>query len=411
MAVYAYKASNPIEANQPVRGTLAADSPRAARDQLRARGLRVRELTELRGRWAANDSVRRPTISRLALLRGRPEARVTALCRELSTLLAAGIPLLQALDGIVRQHRGRFQACLMLLRDRIAAGASLGEAMRDQPEVFDPLSVSLVEVGERAGTLDDVLEQLALFRHHSQQFRGRLATALVYPMIVVVAGIAVTLFLMTFVVPQLLQALVEAGASLPLMTRVVKAISDGLLYGWWLLLPGFGGLSLTIALALRRPRVRGFWHAAQLRIPIVGDLIRKQAIIRIAVSLATLTRSGIEFVVALRIVRASIGNIVIRDALQRCEEAVVAGRDIAPALEATGVFPPTVVQIVDVGQATGRLDTMLDRLAGDYDLQVQAASQRLVALLEPVLILLLATFIGVIVLSVILPYMGVGNVL
>lgn len=413
MGVYAYKAINGT-AGDAVRGTVTADSPRAARDLLRGRGLKVRDLSEVRGSLA---TLRLPGLAlprRLGRglgLGARSEGKVVAFYRELATLLNAGIPLLQALDGIIRQHRGGFHAHLMLLRDRIAAGESLADAMRAQPDIFDALSVNMVAVGERAGTLDYVLDQLASFKHRSHQFRGRLATAMIYPLIVVCAGIGVTLFLMTFVVPQLLQALVEAGATLPLMTRLVKAASDLLVAWWWLLLLVAVAVIAGAWLALRLPRVRRAWHAVQLKVPIVGDLVRKQAIVRIAVALATLTRSGIEFVAAVRIVRESIGNLVIREALERCEDAVGAGRDIAPALEATGAFPPTVVQIVDVGQATGKLDQMLDRLANDYDQQVLVASQRFVALLEPILILLLAMFIGFIVLSVILPYMEVGNVL
>lgn len=419
MAVYAYKAMDGGAAGL-VKGTITADSPRQARDTLRARGLRVQDLAEVRGRRArAEDAVagggvaseRGRGSARTSWYGRRSEAKVLAFCRELSTLLAAGIPLLQSLDAIIRQNRGRFQASLMLLRDKIAAGEGLAEAMREQPELFDALSINMVEVGERSGTLDYVLEQLASFKQRSQQFKGRLATALIYPAIVVTAGVGVTLFLMSFVVPKLLETLVEVGTPLPLPTRIVKTGSDVLVGYWWLILPLVVASVVGLTALMRVPKVRYAWHGLVLRLPIIGDLIRKQAVVRMSVALATLTRSGVEFVTAVGIVQESIGNLVIRDALQRCREAVLAGRDIAPALEATGAFPPTVVQIVDVGQATGKLDQMLERLAVDYDAQVQIAAQRMLAVFEPVLILLLAGFILFIVLSVILPYLEVGNVL
>lgn len=409
MAVYSYKAVPAGRGDGQVqRGTITADSPRAARDALRMRGFRVRDLNETRVSRARSDT---GTASKRRWTLRSNDAAVLGLFRELSTLLAAGIPLLPALDTIIRQQKGAFAAELQLLRERVAAGESLAAAMRTQPDLFDLLSISMVEIGERSGGLDTALDQLAAFRQRSHQFRGRIATALVYPVIVVATGLAVTIFLMTFVVPQLLQALVEAGIELPLMTRIVRAASDAIVAWWWLMLLAAAAVALTFAWAQTRPAFRKRTHTALLRAPLLGELIRKQAIVRIAIAMAALTRSGVEFVHALAIVRGSIGNIIIRDALKRCEDAVAAGRDIGPAIEETGVFPPTVVQVVDVGQATGKLDAMLERLAADYDAQVVVASQRLIALLEPVLILVLAVFIGFIVLSVILPYMQVGNVL
>lgn len=341
----------------------------------------------------------------------RDESNVIALCRELSTLLAAGIPLLQSLDGIARQHRGRFRRTVLLLREEVAGGAGLAEAMRDQPRVFDVLATSIVAVGERAGTLDNVLLQIAVFKGRAHLLRGRLLTALIYPAIVLTAGLGVTLFLMTFVVPQLLETLVEAGQDLPLATRLVKSGSDLLVHWWWMLIMGGVGFLVAAALVTQNPSLSRMWHRTQLKMPLFGDLIRKQTIVRIAMTMAALTRSGVAFIEALQIVRPAVQNLTIRDALERAEHAVSAGRDIGPAMESTGVFPSTVVQIVDIGQSSGRLDVMLERLAEDYDAQVQTATQRLLAVLEPAAILLLATLIGFVVLSVILPYLEAGNVL
>lgn len=414
MAVFTYRASavDSRGAGAPLRGTITADSPRQARETLRARGLKVRDLSEVTAASALRApgalwSVRMPSFS----FRRRPEGKVVEFCRELGTLLSAGIPLLQSLDSIAKSQKGTFLQSVLLLRDRIASGASLAEALRSQPQVFDTITVSMVEVGERSGTLDQVLEQLASFKGRAHQLRGRLATALIYPAIVVAASVAITIFLMTFVVPQLLEALIETGQPLPLPTRIVKAISDALVGYWWLLLLVIGAAAAGGWAALRQERVRRAWHRVQLKIPLIGPLIRKQAIVRICVALATMTRSGVEFVQAVRIVRQAMSNLVMREALERCEDAVHAGRDIAPALESTGAFPPTVVQIVDVGQSSGRLDSMLERLAVDYDAQVATATQRLVAVLEPALILVLATVVMFIVLSIILPYMEIGNVL
>ena len=401
MSIFSYHATS---AEGVLRGTISADSPLQARQRLREQGLRVRDLEELRARQSAN-ARSRWTWDR------RPEAKVTAFAQELSTMLGAGIPLLEALDVITPQHRGRFGLSLLTLRQQVAAGTSLADAMRQQPGVFDDLCVCMVNVGERTGMLDRVMAQLSAYRRRSEQLKGRLSTAMIYPLIVVCAGMAVTVFLCTFVVPRLLETLTEAGKTLPLATRMVRAFSDLLLtYGWAaalaVVLAGAG-----LVLALRQPRVGLFWHKLQLRLPLIGKLIASQAIVRIAVMLATLMRSGMEFEHALRLTAAAMPNRVLRDALRRCQEAISAGRDIGPALAATNVFPPQVICILEVGQATGRLDEMLELLAADYDLQVQTATQRLLAILEPAMILLLAGLIGFIVLAVILPYLEAGDVL
>jgi type II secretory pathway component PulF len=281
--------------------------------------------------------------------------------------------------------------------------------MREQPNVFDDLCGSITEVGESTGTLDAALERVAEFKERSLALRSKLGTVLLYPSIVLMMAIGVSVLLMTVVVPNLLGTLTESGRPLPLPTRVVKFVSDFLVGYWWALLAAGLGVIIGIRLLVRVPRVRLAWHRAQLRIPIVGDLLRKQAIVRLSVILSTLLRSGVVFVRALEIARQATPNLVLNGALRRCEEAVVAGRDISGALEATRAFPPVVVQIVSVGQHSGRLEEMLERLAADYDRQVATAAQRLTALLEPALILVLVVIVGFIVLATILPMLEAAN--
>ncbi len=404
MAVYAYKATSAeqVSAGNPlIRGTIAADSPPAARELLRARGLRVKDLKQIR----AGDKKGR----RFGLIKRKYDNQVVSFGRELATLLSAGIPLMQSIESIAQQHKGHFASSLLVLRDRVAAGISLAQAMREQTDIFDELSISMVDVGERSGTLDKVLEQMAGFKYRSQQFKGKIGTALIYPAIVITVGIGVMLFLMTFVVPNLLEALIESGKELPATTRVVQMVSNALINYWWLILLCVIAVVGGVIFAMRLSRVKWYWHKFQLAMPVLGDLIRKQSIVRIAVTMSTLTRSGVEFITAIRIARRSTNNLILKDALQKCESAIGAGRDIAPALEATGAFPGTVVQIFAVGQASGQLDLMLERLAEDYDLQVQVATQRLISLFEPMLILMLAGFVGFIVLAIILPYLEVGH--
>jgi type II secretory pathway component PulF len=407
MGVFTYRAT---DSQSEVTGTIAADTPRQARDLLRERGLIVRDISDFKSEKLAT-SGKQPRIE----FRFRPRLRrtskhqATSFIREMSTLLSVGVPLLECLETIARQHSGHFQAAILLLRDRVAAGISLAGAMREQPEVFDELCINITEVGEDAGTLDTSLERLAEFRERSEQLRGRVSTALIYPVIVTTLAIFASIFLMTFVVPRILEPLVEQGLPLPFPTRVVKGISDFLLVWWWAIaLVVFGAFTAFGAL-LRSPGGLLRWHRFVLRIPLFGDLVRKQALVRIAVVLATLLKSGIVFVRALQIAQRTTTNLVLRDALKRCETAIVAGGEISEALEETGAFPPMVVQIFSLGQQSGRLEEMLDRLASAYDREVASAAGRLAAIIEPALIILLAMVVLFIVMATVLPILEAGN--
>jgi type II secretory pathway component PulF len=402
MPVFAYKALDARERGER-SGTIAADTPRQARDLLRERGLVVRDLS------TATAPAGTAATTRRRVARG-VRSQVTEFVRELSTLLGVGVPLLEALETLARQHKGRFHTVILLLRDRVAAGASLAQAMREHPAVFDELAINITEVGEDAGTLDSSLETLADFRERSEQFRGRIATALIYPAIVLTLAVVSSLFLMTFVVPRIIQPLVEQGLELPLPTRVVKGLSDFLIAWWWVLAACGVALFITLGALIRTPNGRLAWHRAVLRIPILGDLVRKQAIVRICVVVGTLLKSGVVFVRAVQIAQRTTSNLVLRQALVECERAINAGGDIGEAIERTGAFPPMVVQVFAVGQQSGRLEEMLDRLAMTYDQQVSTAASRLTAVLEPALIVVLALVVLFIVLATVLPILEAGNV-
>ncbi len=385
-----------------VSGTIVADSPRHARDTLRGKGFLVEHVEPLR-------EVRRRAAKLVS--RAPNSARLTELIRELSTLLAVDIPLLQALDTVIQQQRGHFRDVLLRLRERVAGGASLAESMRAEPIVFDDLTVNITEVGERSGTLDEVLTRLAEFKERAGMLKGRIGNALIYPAIVLSMAFLIALLLMTFVVPNILEPLVEAGGELPLVTEVVKSMSDVLINYWWLLVVAGGWAAATVVFFLRSERGRLLWHRLQLRLPMIGGMVRRQSMVRIGMIIATLMRSGIAFLEALQIAKRSTSNRVMRAALDDCETAVTAGRDISEALDKTGAFSPTVVQVFAVGQQSGRLEAMLERLAVDYDQQLQSQAQRLTALLEPVMILILAFVVGFIAFATILPILEAGNVL
>lgn len=401
VAIFKYLAQDHSRAS--VNGTIAADSPRQARDLLRGQGLLVRAVNEhsakeLTGRWW-----RRLLPSGLA-------NQWSSSSLELSMLLRAGIPLLESLDTLAQQHRGRFRAAILGVRERVAAGASLADAFRERPDVFDSLSVNLIEVGESSGTLDQVLRELADFKQRVAQLKDRVFTALMYPAFLVVFGTAATVFLMTYVMPPLLENVQEQLQTLPWPTRVVKACSDVLVEHGLLLAFALAAPLLLTAVFLQTKPGKRLWHRLLLKLPLVGPMALKQNVSRIAMVIATLSRSGIVVTRALQLAARSTDNVVLRQALEETGDSVGAGRNVADALAASGGFPPLAVRIFSVGQETGRLEDMLDQLSADYDRQVATASARLTALLEPVLIICLAVFIGFVLLATILPILEAGNV-
>jgi len=401
MAVFAYKV---VDFDQAAGGgTIIADSPRQARDTLRERGLTVVDLRMM-------DEGRELTFTERRQGR-KARGEVVAFIRELATLLAAGIPLLESLGTLVRQHRGRFKAVLQQVHDQISAGSSLAEAMGQRPAYFDELTTSIVRVGENTGTLETTLAKLAGFKEKALRLQGRVTTALIYPGIVCMIGLAVMIFLMTYVIPNIIGTLQESGRPLPALTQFVKGVSDLLLGWWWAIIIAIAGLVFLGRALVAVPRVRTFLHRFVLRLPVIGDLVGKENTSRMAVVMAALLRSGMHFDEAIRITRQTLRNETFRQALTDYEQAVIAGRDIAQPLEASGVFSPLVVQMLAVGQQSGELENLLEQLAEAYDHEVASATQRLTAALEPILIVALALAVGLVALATLLPILEASNVL
>lgn len=399
MPVYSYRAIDARELS--VVGTIAADTPRKARDQLRTRGLLV-ELIEER-------SDNRNSLNRFWRRRARPAALAITI-REIATLLSVGITLVDAFDTLSKQYRGSLHTWTLMLRDRVSAGASFSEAAGELPELFDELSVRMIEVGEASGNLDTVLHRLADFKERSAEFKDRVVGALLYPAIVLLTSMGVTSFLMVVVLPMLLDQLIDSGRPLPWPTRMLKGISDTMTnYGLWLVL-GLAAFVFAVSFLLRTTSARKFTARLVLRIPVIGSMVLRQNVSRIAYVMSTLLGTGVDFVRAADIAARATKNLLYREALQQAGRFIQAGQEIGPALSRSGAFPPMVVQVFTVGQASGQLDSMLERLAITYDRQLATLSGRIATVVEPVMILFLAVVVGFILFATILPIMEAGNV-
>ena len=387
-----------------VRGTVSADTPRQARDQLRGEGVRVKQIDEA-GTTSTNTKVA------LTLpLRSFRFQWATAI-HEMAMMLHAGIPILDALDTVADQNRGPFRVAMLKVRDRVASGSSLAGALAEQPKLFDPASIHMVEVGENSGTLDSVLQQLAQFKRKQLTLRDSVTTALVYPLFLTCFGTAAGIFLMTSVLPPLLDNLEETVEVLPWPTQIARHLSNMLLDYGWLLGALVMGILFSLIWILRTEWGQRYWHQKLLKLPILGPMTVKQGVSRIAMIIATLSRSGIELTKAVELAERSTSNRVFKNALKQLGERIAAGEDVSDALAKDGAFPPLAVRVFSVGQESGKLDEMLFQLADDYDEQVATASARLTALLEPALILVLAAAVGFLLLATILPILEAGNVM
>jgi general secretion pathway protein F len=397
--IYSYRAVDARES--AIAGTIAADTPRKARDQLRGRGLFVQNLEVHVGRKSAFAGIWR---------RRARSATVAVTIREIATLLSVGITLVDALDTLTKQYRGNLHTWMLSLRDRVSAGASFSEAASELPELFDELSVRMLEVGEASGNLDTVLHRLADFKERSAEFKDRVIGALLYPAIVLLTSMIVTGFLMMVVMPMLLDQLVEAGRTLPWPTRVLKGISDLLTQsGHWIAL-GLIIVTAALVVILRTEPGRRFSGLVALKIPVVGNMVVKQNISRIAYIMSALLGTGVDFVKAAEIAARSTRSLIYRESLLAASRLIHAGQEIGPALGQTGAFPPMVVQVFTVGQASGQLDSMLERLAESYDRQLATLSSRIATVVEPVMILFLAVVVGFILFATILPILEAGHV-
>lgn len=402
MAVYSYRGLN--DARQSIRGTILADSARHARDQLRQQGLVVQSIHEQEStqfEW-----------SRLWNSFGirRAKQQWGTVAHELSMLLMAGIPLTEALQDLANQYRGPMRTALMQLRDQVESGASVASAMSEQPEIFDAASVRLVEVGENAGTLETVLAEVAEYKLQLSEFKDKVTTALLYPAFLACFGLASMVFLMTWVMPPLLESLQETLPRLPWPTQVAKGFSDILVhYGWWLL----ATIVILVVLTTTWCRSQAGRIALDrflIRLPFIGTLLVKQSVARAATIIGLLSRGGVMLTTSVHLAAKSTSNSVIRQALFQAETDMTAGEGLADSLGKCPHIPQLAIRFFAVGQETGKLDEMLHKLSSDYNRQVSSAAARITAFVEPVMILILAVAVGFLLLATILPILEAGNV-
>lgn len=416
MPIYQYKAFAP--GGEVRSGVIDADTPRDARTRLRREDLLVKEIHEAHGRRRRAGDSKEGLVQRLRRARrmrrsssSRDLDLVTGVTRQLGTMLGAGIPMTEALRAMIDQAEDRRSETIFReIRERVNQGASFADALEDHPALFSELYVNMVRAGEATGNVDVVLSRLADYLQAQRTLRRKVVSAMTYPVMMIGLGMLVVTALMTFVVPKIVGMLEDTNQALPLPTQILVAISDVFKDYWWLGALGLAGISFTVERIYHNSdRGRLFLDRNMLRLPIVGDVLLKQSVARFTHTLSTLLRSGVPAVQSLEITRNVVQNRVISDATEHIRVRIVEGTDIATPLKATGVFPSVVGYMVAVGEQSGELEQMLDRIAIAYDEEIEIATDRMTSVLEPIMIVGLALVVGFIVVSIVLPILQAGQ--
>ena len=324
--------------------------------------------------------------------------------RQFSVMIDAGLPLVQCLEILAaNQENQAFQKTLTGVRTTVEGGATLANAMRQYPNVFDDLTTNMVEAGETGGILDIILQRLALYVEKAVKLRSAIKSALIYPVAVVGMAFLIVGALLKWVVPIFANLFVGLGVSLPLPTRIVMGLSAFVGQFWWFFFVAIGGVFVGIKYIRKNPRGRYYFDLVLLKLPIIGMLLRKIAVGRFTRTLGTLITSGVPILEGLAITARTSGNAVLEEALMKVRKAIEEGRTIVDPLRDSGVFPNMVTQMIGVGEATGALDTMLAKIADFYEEEVDTAVAGLLTLLEPIMIAVLGVVVGGIVIAMYLP--------
>lgn len=330
--------------------------------------------------------------------------QITVFTRQLATLIGAGLPLVRSLNILRDQMKqGPLRAVINSLAQQVEAGGTFSDSLLKHPKIFSNLFVNTVKAGEAGGVLEIVLTRLAEFNEKSQKLHARIRAALVYPILVITIAVAVLTFLIIFVVPKFMELFEEIGTELPLPTLVLLRISDFMQHRWIVGLLFIVGMITVYNFLTKLPAIRYLIDKMKLKLPVLGVLIQKVAIARFSRTLGTLISSGVPILQALMITKDTAGNEVISRSLGRVHDSIREGESIAAPLAKTRIFPLMVVNMINVGEETGSLDQMLNRIANTYDDEVDATVSALTSLLEPVLIVFMGLIVGAIVISMFLP--------
>jgi len=399
MPVYEYTALD-IK-GKSVSGIIDADSSRTARQKLRASKTFPVSIKEVHETTAKRTS---PAVSMPRFLTRVKPHDISMMTRQLATLVGAGLPLVSAIDTLIPQTRSQtFKKILAKIKDSIVEGSSFARSLSLFPGTFSSVYVNMVRAGETSGALDIVLERLADITEKQQALKNRIRSAMAYPLLMTLIGIVVLFLLLTFIVPNITSIFSEMNQTLPAPTRFLIIISDIFKNYWWVIIIGIG-IFLFILRAVKKT-VKGGYSFDKIKLisPIFGPLIKKLATARFARTLGSLLENGVSMLPALGIVKNVVTNVLISDVIEAASKEVGKGKGLGPALAEGQIFPDLSIQMIQVGEQSGKLEDMLNKIADVFEGEVETSIMSMTSLLEPVMILIMAVIVGFIVLSICLP--------
>jgi type IV pilus assembly protein PilC len=383
-------------------------SGKAVRGEMRAHGENV-VVAQLRRQGLSFIKVKKQRIGR-----GRKisEKDIAIFTRQLAVMMRAGVPLLQAFDIVGKGHSNpAVQKMLLAIKVNVETGSSLNQAFRKFPDQFDELFCNLVSAGEQAGILDTLLDRLATYKEKILAIKGKIKSALFYPIAIVVVASVITAVIMIFVIPSFKQVFSSFGAELPAPTLIVMAISDFFVAYWWAIFGAIAGVVYGFINAYKKSEaMRNGMDRLMLKVPVFGDIVRKASIARWARTLATMFAAGVPLVEALGSVAGAAGNAVYMKATKRIQQEISTGTSLTVSMQGVDVFPNMVLQMVAIGEESGALDSMLSKVADFYEAEVDDAVDAMSSLMEPIIMVILGTLIGGMVIAMYLPIFKMGQV-
>jgi len=400
MPVFEYRVRD--RSGKVLKSQMEAETANQVRDTLRSKGLMIVEIKA--PKTGLNADVKIP------FLDNRPPnlKQVAIFSKQLATLINAGVPLVQSLAILQKQieHKG-FQGVVKEMRSDIEAGTPLSEAIAKHPKIFNRLYLNLVRAGETSGTLDSVLERIAAFQEKELALRGKIKSALTYPVVVLVFAILITYFLLTTIVPQFAGILAQLNAPLPFITRMLMAVSNFLQHQILFLVAIIAAVAFGYRAYYRTLKGRVVIDDIKLRVPILGNLIQKSAISSFARTFGLLISSGVNIIESLEITKGTANNAIVEDSIDNAKNVVMVGEQMSSSLASSKVFPPMVVSMISIGEETGSLDDMLVKVGDFYDREVDEAVDSMTAAIEPLMIVFLGGIVGTIVAGMFLPMFSI----
>ncbi|HCU24094.1 MAG TPA: type II secretion system protein GspF [Deltaproteobacteria bacterium] len=405
MPVFSYKGMD--AAGKKTAGIIDAENLKAARLKLRRANLFPTEVVE---GGAARGAVSGGRFSLKKFLSKPKVGDIANMTRQLSTLINANIPLVDALSALVEQiEQPALRSVLSEIREKVREGARLADAMRGYPDIFGNLYLNMVHAGEASGALDTVLIRLADFTEGQARLQSKVRGALTYPLVMGLVGIALMSFLLVFVVPKIVKIFEDTKAVLPLPTRVLVALSGFLQSYWYVVIL----LAILAWWGVRKykakPAGRRLLDKWSLKLPIFGEMFRMIAVSRFCRTLSTLMGAGVQLMASLDIVKGIVDNVILTEVIEETRDSVKEGESIAEPLKRSGQFPPLVTHMIGIGEKTGELETMLEKVANTYDDQVNTKVSTLTTLLEPLMIVVMGAVVAAIVLSILLPILKLNQ--